>query len=439
MRDLNSLRARLSAYLLLAAFLTAGAIGIFTYRETLEQNKRLFDDQLRQTALSLRDQGMVEDWPPDLFAEEANEVMVRIRTLDGDVMYVSHPGVTVPEQASIGFSTLTSDGRLWRVYSMVVRNRVIQVAQPYDVRHDLATTAALHSLRPLVAFAPIMAWLIWFIIGRALAPLKRLEKEVRSRDSRSLSPVMEDGLPSEIAPVAQALNSLLARLQRAFAGQRAFVADAAHELRSPMTALKLQLHLLASAQSEAEKEAALRNLNAGVGRASQLIEQLLMAARTEIGAAATKQEPVDLAETMRHVIAEVFPLAEHRAIEMSMDAAEHVRITGDRAQLHILLRNLLDNAIRYTPAGGVVQARIEQTKDHVCVYVDDSGPGIPPEERKQVFRRFYRGHSVSASGNGLGLAIVKNIVARHNGKIQLGQSPLGGLQVYVCFVLQPSS
>jgi signal transduction histidine kinase len=433
MHFMNSLRGRLSVWLLLAAMLTAAVIGLLTYRETLEQNKRLIDYQLRQTALSLRDQGTVAEWEPDFFSNDENDVVVQIWTANGNVMYLSHPGMALPDRAVMGFTNVEANGKQWRVFSMLGRNRIIQVAQPYHIRHDLATNAALRSLRPLIAFSPLMALLIWLLIGGALRPLKRLEREVIERDARSLSPVSEQGLPSEIAPVVHALNSLLGRLKEAFAGQRAFVADAAHELRSPLTALKLQLRLLATAKNDEDRDLALRKLNEGVDRSTRLIEQLLTAARTEVGDTAFNEDTVDLAETMRRVIAEVFAAAHSRDINIEMEAPDHVYILGDAAQLYIMLRNLLDNAVQNTPRSGTVQAKIELQDERTCLYVDDNGPGIPVEERKSVFRRFYRGQSAAQGGNGLGLAIVKNIVTQHHGTIKLGESPLGGLQVYVCF------
>lgn len=430
---MKSLRVRLAVYLLCSALVTAAIIGFATYHKALEQNEKLIDYQLRQTALSLRDQGIVEEWIPDLAEEEQLEVVVQIWTENGNVLYLSHPGIVLPGRATIGWTDVEANGSQWRVYSMIGRSRVIQVAQPIHIRHDLAAGAALRSLIPLIAFMPIMALLTWLFIDRALRPLRRLEREVTQRDVRSLEPVTAEGMPSEIEPVARSLNLLLARLKRAFAGQRAFVADAAHELRSPLTALKLQLRLLATADNAADKNAAMQYLNEGVDRASRLIEQLLTAARAEYSEASFTAEPVDLAEAMRRAIAELFPLAQARDIDIEMDAPEETRIVGDAAQLFVLMRNLLDNAIRYTPPGGSVQARLQHADGNICLLIDDSGPGIPAEERNRVFRRFYRGQGRKETGNGLGLAIVKNIVVQHGATIELGTSPLGGLRATVCF------
>jgi len=433
---MKSLRVQLSVFLLASALVVAALIGFFTYRQTLEQNEELFDYQLRQTALSLRDQGVAERLHPDLSPEEALDVVVQIWTMNGTVVYFSHPGTPLPDRATLGFSNIEAGGQRWRVYSMSARNRIIQVAQPLQIRRDLAAAAALRSLSPLLAFVPLMALLVWLLVGRALHPLKRLAREVTQRDVGALGEVSEQGLPSEIAPVAHALNDLLTRLHRAFLGQRAFVADAAHELRSPLTALKLQLQLLDKAGDETSRHAALRELNEGVDRASRLIGQLLTAARTEPGDAAVVHQPVDLAETMRRVIAELFPMAHSRRIDIALDAPDapgRLMIEGDSDQLQILMRNLVDNAVRYAPEGGVVRASTQRKEHEIILAVEDSGPGIPAADRLQVFQRFYRGQTHGQPGSGLGLAIVKNIADAHHAEVRLSDSALGGLRVDVCF------
>ena len=434
---MKSLRARLSFFLLAAALLAAGVTGLLTYRNTLRENERLFDYQLRQTALTLRDQGGPVDLQPPSGAAEDAAVVVQIWTMNGTVLYMSHPGSALPDRATLGFSDVDAGNRRWRVYSMAARNRIIQVAQPLELRRDLAAAAALRSLRPLLVFAPLMALLIWVLVDRALRPVQRLAQEVKLRDAGSLAPLPEHGLPSEVEPVAHAINSLLARLKLAFDSQRAFVADAAHELRSPLTALTLQLQLLSRAGDAAGREAAAAQLRQGVERASRLIEQLLTAARTAPGEAPAALAPVDLAETARQALADAWPQAEARRIELALDAPAPLVIGADAESLRILMRNLLDNAIRYTPPGGQVAAGVARRGEEALLTVDDSGPGIPAAERERAFQRFYRGQAQSAdsTGSGLGLAIVANIAARHGAQVALLDAPLGGLRVEVRFPL----
>ncbi len=433
---MTSIRARLSIFLLLAAIFTALVIGMITYRYTLKENEALFDYQLRQIALSLRDQGFIAR--PGLgynLGEDGMEVVVRILTANGAALYLSHPGNPLPDRITLGFSDIDAGGRRWRVYGMATRDRIIEVAQPLDLRRDLAAAAALRSLAPLLAFAPLMALLIWWLVKSSLSSLQRLATEVARRDARTLEEVSAAGVPSEIAPLVGALNSLLARLKRAFSSQRAFVADAAHELRSPLTALKLQLQLLDRAKNETDRTQALRNLDEGVDRATHLIEQLLTAARTDPNDTSVPLQPTDLAELVRRTIAEMFIFAREQKIDIALDAPEHAMISGSDAALRTLVRNLVDNAIRYTPAHGQVAAGISVDRDHVLLTVEDSGPGIPEEDRKRVFDRFYRKDQNEQTGSGLGLAIVKNIVEQHGGRIELGTSRLGGLRVAVAFRL----
>jgi two-component system OmpR family sensor kinase/two-component system sensor histidine kinase QseC len=351
---------------------------------------------------------------------------------------MSHPGSALPDRAPLGFSNVDAGNRRWRVYSMTAHNRIIQVAQPLELRRDLAAAAALRSLRPLLIFAPLMALLIWLLVDRALRPVQRLAQEVKLRDAGSLAPLSEHGLPSEVEPVAHALNSLLARLKLAFDSQRAFVADAAHELRSPLTALKLQLQLVARAPDEGARRAAAAQLQEGVDRATRLIEQLLTAARTAPGESTLELRPLDLGEAARRAIAEVWPQAMARRMEIALEAKDAVDVDADEDSLRILMRNLLDNAIRYTPEGGKVHVAVainSDDSDAAVLTVDDSGPGIPATERERAFQRFYRGtrEAGDGTGSGLGLAIVSNIAARHGAEVALLDGPLGGLRVRLRF------
>ncbi|MDP9109957.1 MAG: ATP-binding protein, partial [Pseudomonadota bacterium] len=349
------------------------------------------------------------------------------------MLYLSRPGDPLFTQATLGFTDVVAGRRRWRVFSLAARNRIIQVAQPRDLRRDLAAAAALHSLTPLLAFAPLMAVLIWWLTGTSLALLRRLASELEQRDARSLARVSDDALPSEIAPVAQALNALLARLQRAFAHQRAFVADAAHELRSPLTALKLQLQLLARAEDTTARAEALQHLHDGVDRAGHLIGQLLTAAQTDPNDTAAHLAPVDFSELVRQCVADLFVLAQARQIDLTLHGNAQVQINANAPRLQILVRNLIDNAVRYTPSGGAVVVGLERTDGAWLLCVDDSGPGIPPAERARAFDRFYRGANQDQTGSGLGLSIVKNIADQHGATVTLDTAALGGLQVRVRF------
>ena len=280
---------------------------------------------------------------------------------------------------------------------------------------------------------PFAALAIWWLAAQNLAPLDRLARDVRARDARSLAPLPTGDLPDEVAPLASALNALLERLRSSLDSQRAFVADAAHELRSPLTALKLQLRLLRQANDEAARAAAIEAVAAGIERAARLIEQLLTLARSEPGAAAAPFEPVDLGELARETLAAMHAFAHDRGSELVLDAAPAVVVAGERGALQAALRNLVDNAVRYSPPGSRVDVRVgREAEGAAWLQIDDAGPGIPPAERERVFDRFYRRAGEGEEGSGLGLAIVRSVAERHAAALTLGESPAGGLRVRRC-------
>jgi two-component system OmpR family sensor kinase/two-component system sensor histidine kinase QseC len=430
----KSIRTRLLAWLLSAVFLGALLGATATYLNVREELEAQFDYQLRQMALSLRDQGYVSPEDAAAIADERRDFVVQIWTMDGLRIYASSAAAGFPARATLGFSDVDAAGTAWRVFSVAARDRVIQVGQPIEVRRDLAARAALRSVLPILALAPLLAALAWWTVGASLAPLRRVVEEVRRRDSRALEPLAAHGTPQEIAPLTSAIDALLASLRSALAAQRAFVADAAHELRSPLTALRLQLGLLERAPDETARRAALQALSAGIERASRLVQQLLTLARSDPDGAPAASAPVDLAETARLAAADVVELAAARGTELSLRAPTAVNVRADAAALRILVRNLADNAVRYTPPGGRVELGVRAQGGSAELTCDDSGPGIPAAERERVFDRFYRRAAASeeeSGGSGLGLAIVRAIAERHGARVTLEDSPIGGLRVRV--------
>ena len=434
---MNSIRARLLLWLLATLAVAALVMGGLTYRSVLAQTEALFDYQLRQMALSLRDQGAIAPGQAGALADEQLDFVVQIWSVDGRGLYASRPHSSLPERASLGFADITAQGETWRTFGVATRDRVIQVAQPRQIRRQLAADAALHSVAPLLFAAPVLALMVGWLAAATLAPLQRLAQGLRERDEQSFQPLATSDLPVEVAPLVAALNGLLGRLGASLDTQRAFVSDAAHELRSPLTALSLQLQLLQRAPDEAARVAAIESLRAGIERAGRLVEQLLSLARSEPGAALAMVDGLDLAELVRAAVTETVPLARARgtAIELFAPAplGQPVQVRGEAAALTMLARNLADNAVRHAPRGARVELRVFMDAGVPTLQVDDAGPGIAPEERERVFDRFYRRASDDAAGTGLGLAIVRSVAARHNASVVLAASPLGGLRATVRF------
>ena len=430
---MNSIRVRLLLWLLATLAAAALVMGGLTYRSVLAETQALFDYQLRQMALSLRDQGEIAPGQAGALADEELDFVVQIWTVDGRGIYASRAHSSLPERAALGFADITVQGQTWRTFGVVTRDRVIQVAQPRQIRRQLAAHAALHSVAPLLFVAPALALVVWWLAAGTLAPLQRVAEGLRERDEQSLQALATSGLPVEVAPLVAALNGLLQRLGASLDTQRAFVSDAAHELRSPLTALKLQLQLLRRAPDDAARSAAVEGLSAGIERAGRLVEQLLTLARSEPGAPLVMVEALDLSELVRAAVAETVPLALARGTTIELFADAPVRVRGEAAALTMLARNLADNAVRHAPHGARVELRVFTEAGVPTLQVDDAGPGIPPEERARVFDRFYRRASDDEAGTGLGLAIVRSVAERHGASVSLADSPLGGLRATVRF------
>ena len=430
---MNSIRVRLLLSLLAMLAAAALVMGWFTYRNVLAETETLFDYQLRQMALSLRDQGEIAPGQASALQDEQLDFVVQIWTVDGRSIYASREHSTLPERALLGLADINVQGKTWRTFGVATPTRVIQVAQPRQIRQRLAADAALRSVAPLLFIAPLLALVIWWLAALTLAPLSRVAADVRERDEHSLQPLPGEGLPDEVAPLVQSLNALLQRLGVSLNTQRAFVGDAAHELRSPLTALKLQLQLLQRAPDEASRATAIDALGEGITRAARLVEQLLTLARSEPGAPVPAPSPIDLSELVRHAVALTLPLANTRGSTLALFADAPVPVHGDAAALTALVRNLADNAVRYSPPNAQVELRVSMEAGAPTLQVDDSGPGIPPEDHERVFDRFYRRAHGDEPGSGLGLAIVRSVAEQHGAHVALATSKLGGLQVTVRF------
>jgi two-component system, OmpR family, sensor kinase len=435
---LSSLRARLLVFLLSGLMLAGSVGGWFVYRNALDEADTFFDYNLMQTALLLRQQP-VEYLAPRLPA--AYDFVVQIWTLDGVLAYYgySQPHTHLPARTTLGFSTVSTQEGRWRVYGVRTADSVIQVAQPMRVRERPAAALAMRALKPFLLMLPVLGVLIWLTVGLALEPLRSLAGEIKTRHVDAIEPLPDTRLPEEVRPLVAALNELLARLDAARDRERAFMADAAHELRTPLTALHLQLSTLARAGTEVERSDAMAKLAAGVQRAIRLIEQMLSLARQE-PRASTQRGPLSLSSVARGVVSDLMPLADAKQIDLGVSRADEGEIlVGDAEGVRALLRNLVDNAVRYTGAGGQVDVGVELSPAGAILRVIDNGPGIPPAERSRVFDRFYRRPGMEAPGSGLGMAIVKAVADAHGAAIELADRPGGAQGLAVAVTFPPSS
>jgi two-component system OmpR family sensor kinase len=430
----TALRTKLLVWLLVALVIAGGAASVATYTRAQHDIDELLDYQLQQLAFSLSRQGAASPFEPGLRVHEPDFV-TQIWDRNGVLQFYSRPNFALPRPPEPGFSNINWHGQQWRVFTQSEGLRTIQVAHPLSLRQEMAADLARRAVQPLLALIPILAVLIWIVVGRALRPLQTLSRDVRARSASDLAALPFGGLPDEVRPLVRSLNDLLQRLQRAIESQGQFVADAAHELRTPLTAVQLQLQVLQRAESQPERDAALERLGEGIRRSTHLVQQLLTLARQEPGSVAPEKESIDLCALAERVASDFEPLARDKAIDLKLDLRAAV-VPGETEGLRVMLNNLVENAIRYTPAGGRVSLIVHRDDREATVEVDDTGPGIAEDQRARVFDRFYRAtrsdSSSESEGSGLGLAIVKRVVDRHSGRIDLATGSSGiGLSVIV--------
>ena len=422
---MNSIRKRLLRWLLvgqLLAVVLTSAISFFYVRNEIED---LFDDRLRQFAYSVpvTDQLLLAS-PPLLSSmeDDAGDFVIQIWHEDGRLLLHLNRQDGNPDRAAEGYSTHLSKGMLWRSFVLHRGHYLVQASQPMTDRLETSLGIALGATAPILLLIVFLGGLVWVGVGRGLQPLKGLAQTLDKRSPYSLEPLVSDTLPVEIRPLSQALNGLLERLGHALEGQRKFIADAAHELRTPLTAVQLQVQLLERCHDEVERSQTLEQLHAGIFRASHLVQQLLTLARMEPDDWQRPFSEVDLSRLVKSVIMDHTPVALDRQIDLGLSRDRVLKIFGDGESLRVMLNNLIDNAIRYTPECGQIDIALDQTGNVARIEIQDSGPGIPVQMRQQVFSRFYRQPGSRGFGSGLGLAIVQEIITRHQGDIQLADA-----------------
>lgn len=420
----QSLLRRLWLWMTVSVVLVGLGTAALSYFFGYQEANELQDTQLRQIASLAHRWGNVPDSALNpAGADVDKDARIVVQRLGAPV---AANGLQLPANLADGMHVVQSGGHTWRVFVRQGDQGRIAVAQRTDLRTDAAIDSAQRTLFPLLALIPLLALLSAWVVRQALRPLQQMASSVDARRESDLHPLPETDVPQEILPFVRSINRLLQRLQTAMEQQRRFVADAAHELRTPIAVLSMQVDNLGPLQLEPEARARIGALQQGLRRARAVVEQLLSLARSQDEQTATVQR-IDPAQVVRDVITDLLPLAESRSIDLGLDRADPVQVHTDPAQLYTLLRNAVDNALRYTPTGGRVDLRVLAAPDKLVIEVQDTGPGIPPELLEQVFEPFVRLPGTEGEGSGLGLAITRQIAKRLGGSVTLENTHGGGL------------
>lgn len=445
----TSLRARILFLLLSASLLLWGTAAVMSYVEAHHEIDELYDAHLASTARILLSQIGQESAEMEVegigahkyeehgadYHKYERKIAFQVWDAAGKlVMRSANAPTTLFIEDQDGFGDARINNRTWRVFSHWDEKHHfrVQIGERHDVRDELTESVVSSLVYPFLFALPLLALLVWLGVGKGLAPLRAITADVARRKPQNLKPLEADGAPDEIRPLVASLNGLLTRLDTALENERRFTADAAHELRTPLAALKTQAQVALRSSAEDERRHALRQVVEGVDRATHMVEQLLTLARLEPGAVPPRMESLALRALAVECAVALAPQAMDKSIEISVEEGV-ATIVGNAAMLGILLRNLVDNAIRYTPRGGWVSLKVLREQTRAVLEVCDSGAGIPSQERDQVIRRFYRVLGSGEDGSGLGLSIVQRIAEFHGATVELGESTAGGLSVRVSF------
>jgi two-component system OmpR family sensor kinase len=442
-RRLNeSVQLKLSVTLSLAILVMAIVAGAFSFLSAFDEAHELQDDVLRQVA-QLMDQQRLSPTPSPSGGrladadEESRVIVQRLGGAQPSPVDVDSGGILpLPVTLSDGLQTLEVGGETFRVLvKTTAAGERIAVAQEAGFRNEIAREGALRTVMPFLVLVPVLLLIVADLVRKMFRPIAALSREIDQRAEQELHPVADRHLPVEVRPFAVAINRLLARVGQSMTSQRRFVADAAHELRSPLTALSLQAERLAQTEMSGPARERLTALRQGIERGRNLLDQLLTLARAQSAADAPKS-PVSVQGIYRRVLEDLMPLAEARRIDIGVEGTQDDEVWVSELDLIAVVKNLIDNAIRYTPEGGRVDLSVGALDGKVEVRVTDNGPGIPSAERARVFDPFYRTLGSEQMGSGLGLSIVQTIVDRVGAEIRLDfadPAKQTGLSVTVLF------
>jgi two-component system sensor histidine kinase QseC len=457
----DSLRGRLRWMIIAMLVLFLLPLAAFSFRRTSAEMAQLSDARLAEAAHTIA--AIIQHAGIETFAGRegimvpvrkrselraagevaTNESVVGFQVFDrqGHLVLGTTNLMTLPATPEDGsaYHDLKKQHHVWRTFNYVdpASQYVIRVADRYDSREEIVHTLWLEHGLPFLLGLPVLALLVGWAVGRGLGPLATLTSALSLREPGSRERIVLPHAPSELRPVLVALNEQLARQEDALERERRFSADVAHELRTPLASIMLNLD---SALETIDLEEIHDSVSGAHGSAAALahrIEQLLALAKLEVGAASSRPATVDLVRVADHVIAEFRPVIEDRGVELAFaERSDAVLVQGYEPALVALLRNLLENSLRYIPRGGRIQLAITRSRQEATLEVIDDGPGIPVERRQAVFARFHREHGSRGEGYGLGLSIVARAASLHRASIELLDSPLGrGLRVRVSIPL----
>ncbi|MBD2858351.1 sensor histidine kinase N-terminal domain-containing protein [Spongiibacter sp. KMU-158] len=433
---------------LIISILAVFSLGTFLaslqgYRSSMNEAQAIFDQQLRASAERLLDTPIAQLSTPAAPASDIDNASVfQLIDANGNILWRSSRTPTTPISAESGFSEANFGGYRWRIFSLEneTQSRRVVIAERSDLRYRLAESVVLQSVIPVLLVLPATALIIWLIIGYGLRSLRDLAEQLKHKATDDFSAINLESPPDELAPVVSAVNHSLQRLGDAFERERRFSADAAHELRTPISAISMHLHNgLAQPEHAAE---ALTKLAPDVERLSHLVEQLLLLNRTTAETFPSQFLPIELQKFCREIIAKLYPEFAKRGQQIAL-LGESATIHGDRFTLQILIENLLRNAMKYCPNGAQIEIDIRNSKT-VTLTVRDNGPGIEDKDRERIFERFYRAggdrHNSGESGCGLGLSIVSRIAELHSAKLSAGKGiDHQGLAIHVDFPQPPKT
>ena len=416
-----------------------GLVGAgIAYALDLSQANELLDGQLRQIALNAVPGPSPRAASPST-PESEDDVLVQIWNSQGSRIRSSDPTIDIPRQGKAGFSNSEAAGDQWRNFLFFTDGNIaVQTSQRISIRRELAQTAALEAAVPILVTIPLG----WLVVGwglqRVLGKLTTLAGEIAVRSVETKRPIPVTEVPVEVSPLVEAMNALIGRLQRSIEQQRRFLSDAAHELRTPLAALRLQIDTLELELGDTVPPSILSELGQGAERASSLVDQLLRLAKYDAAVYEPDPEQIDLVPLVLACIADHVLIADRKQVDLGLVCADPARIAGAPKDLRILFGNLIENAVRYTQPGGIVDVAIRVSEGRVVVEIADTGCGIREDALPRVFDRFFRAAPAEIEGTGLGLAICKAIASRHHLAIMLANRDKGpGLVATVSGQLAP--